>query len=327
MIKIGAGRLAALSVAAAAYDVDDYEEAVKNPRLVKIKENKELIGSILENALLDSEVQATWITIGREMAMLYERGEMYDPDMHDALTDLVYLAMPPEVKKAYRGKKQAPTKKGQTDSPLVAKLKKARRDARNRVSNTVNKIINAAYPKRTAKESPSEKKDKEADAEKELAKIKKAAKRGSPYVEEAKEGKAGKDDEDDEDGEDDEEDDGRSNVSGSSKMGVDETLAQTLGLGVAAGAGSAKPVVFTVNEVYAEKVSLIRAEAEEGAKVFVAHAELPASWNAERTLIVLPKEMAAKTHALFTTITATFNPDGSLTEAAKTAKQGSLTRI
>ena len=310
MIKIGAGRLAALSVAAAAHDVDDYEEAVKNPRLVKIKENKALIGSILENALLDSEVQATWITIGREMAMLYERGEMYDPDMHDALTDLVYLAMPPEVKKAYRGKKQAPTKKGQTDTPLVAKLKKARRDARNRVSNTVNKIINAAYPKRTAKESPSEKKDKEADAEKELAKIKKAAKRGSPYVEEAKEVKAGKDDEDDED---DEDDDGRSDVTGSSKMGVDETLAQTLGLGVAAGAGSAKPVVFTVNEVYAEKVSLIRASAETGAKVFDAHYKLPTSWNAEGTLIALPKEMADATYTLFTTITATFNPDGSLT--------------
>ena len=109
-----------------------------------------------------------------------------------------------------------------------------------------------------------------------------------------------------------------------------------------AGAGSTKPVkdaqgkkdaadferdrqpVFAINQVYAEKASLIRTFADNAAKIFVGVSNDAASWNAERTHLALPVPSVKETHALFTTITATFNPDGSLTEAAKTAKQGTL---
>ena len=332
MIKIGAARLAALSGAAAAYSEADYEQAIAHPRLVKIKDNKELITGILETALLESETNKSWADIGRELAALYTRGEMYDPDFTNALTDLVYLAMPAEVQIAYR-KKLPATKKGEKDSPAMAKLKKARHAARKRVSNTVKKIIHAAYPTLAAKETPSEKADKEADAEKELEELESAGGGegdGSSFVEEARE-------------------DGRSRVSSgaSSRMddGEDEDDDDPTG-GIApkagAGAGSTKPVkgaqgkkdaadferdrqpIFAINMVYAEKASIIRARAEVASTILTSHANIAASWNAERTHLALPEPMAASTHTLFATIMATFNPDGSLTEAAKSAKQGTL---
>ena len=337
MIKIRSERLAALSSAAATFSEADYEQAVAHPRLVKIKENKELIGSILENTLLESETHKGWTAIGQELATLYARGEMYDPDMQNALTDLVYLAMPADVKIAYR-KKLPATKKGETDSSAMAKLKKARRDARKRVSNTVNKIIHAAYPTLAAKETPSEKADKEADAEKELEELESAGGGeggGSRYVEEARE-------------------DGRSRVSSgaSSRMDGEEDdedeeddggvafLAKAAAGGAGSVASSAKldkqgkkdaadferdrQPVFAINQVYAEKASLIRTFADNAAKIFVGVSNDAASWNAERTHLALPVPIVKETHALFTTITATFHSDGSLTEAAKTAKQGTL---
>jgi propanediol dehydratase small subunit len=57
MFKIGAERLAALSEAAASFSDADYLQAIAHPRLVKIKDNKELLTGILETTLLESEVK------------------------------------------------------------------------------------------------------------------------------------------------------------------------------------------------------------------------------------------------------------------------------
>ena len=334
MFKIGAERLAALSGAAATFSEADYEQAVAHPRLVKIKENKALISGILENTLQESEAHKGRVAIGHELATLYTRGEMYDPDMQNALTDLVYLAMPADVKIAYR-KKLPATKKGEKDSPAMAKLKKARHAARKRVSNTVKKIIHAAYPTLAAKETPSEKADKEADAEKELEELESAGGGeggGSRYVEEARE-------------------DGRSRVSSgaSSRMDGEEDdedeeddggvafLAKAAAGGAGSVASSAKKQgkkdaadferdrqpVFAINQVYAEKASLIHAQATE---LGFQHclAVLRETKPDGITYVNVPEGTHNKTTDFLSVITATFHPDGSLTEAAQTAKQGTL---
>ena len=110
---------------------------------------------ILENALVEENVRKRWKAIGEQIAALYTRGEVYDPNFQDALAELVYLAMPADVKLAYRTK--APPKKAHVvDSPANAAKRKLRRDARQRVSNTVKYITKAAYPVLAARKLPTE---------------------------------------------------------------------------------------------------------------------------------------------------------------------------
>ena len=187
-ITISADRLTALKGEVATFSKADYDSALANKHLAKISGDGELVRRILENALVEESVRKSWKAVGEQIASLYARGEVYDPNFQDALTDLVYLAMPADVKLAYRLVLGGPKKAHVVDSPADAAKRKLRRAARQRVSNTVKTIINAAYPKLTAKKSPSEEADEEKDAEAELAAIQAAAEKGgSPYVEEARE--------------------------------------------------------------------------------------------------------------------------------------------
>ena len=320
------------------YTDSDYESRIKN--LPALASEPALAQEMLVLTRVVFFSASKWKAVGERLRALYTEGELNSVATKTALRSFLFLALSQRDKDDYYY--NPPRKvKGEEESSDVKEMKKRKIKVQNRLSRIVGTVLEAAYPpQRVPKPDAVKQKEQEA-ARKALA--------GERFLAANKEA--------DDDGDDKEEDsrpESRPESRYSDASAMDDGEAEekkeedsdaddARGLGkAAAGAGSVasgakkqakkdaadferdRQPVFAVNEVYAEKVSLIRAGAEQGAKVFVAHSLIPTSWNAERTLIALPAAMADDTYSLFTTITATFNPDGSLTEAAKTAKQGTL---
>lgn len=338
--SVGAGRFAALSGERASCSKADFDQVMSNAQLDKMKGSPDLVQSIMETTVLDSAVRRGWKVIGEEMSKIYSRGEMYDPAFQLALKDLVYLALPDDVKKSYRAK-YAPKKKGEVESRAVVALKKLKHAAQKRVSDTVAAIVKAAYPPMAATKLPSEKADDEKDAEAELKSL--AGEAGEREEERSRSTETGcsaytDDSAMDGDGDDDEEEDG-----GNAGAGVGASEDEDDATGGLAKLNLSKPPRSTASEARAkkaaikrvapaaattelihEKTAIVRAAAEKITEAHLLISTPPARDAAGTLLYAVPEPIYIATGQLMTQLAATFKPDGTLTAAAAAAPQSTL---
>lgn len=334
---MGAGRLAALSGERVTCLKEDFELVMAHKQLDKMKGMPDLVQAIMETTVLDNAVRRGWKDIGEELCKIYSRGEMYDPDFQLALKNLVYLAMPDDVKKSYRAK-YAPKKKGEVESRAVVALKKLKHAAQKRVSDTVAAIVKAAYPPMSVPKLPSEKEDEEKEAE---AELKSLASGGGEREEErsrsTETGCSAYTDDSAMDGEEDEDDDyaatggivprKAAGGAGGGKPRSDsdalEAAAESDAKRFAAEHARGKSVNFwTVNAVF-EKTSLLRKAAS----------DLYGHLHSSSTMITLADGITAMalplpsfegTGKFLLTIGATFNEDGTLSKATDESVKGTL---
>jgi hypothetical protein len=323
---VGFGSLAtALGGEKLVIDDADYDARIKN--LPELAAEPELAHDMLSLTHAEFFVAHKWKNLGERLRKIYDEAKLNLPSTKDALRSFLFLALPSEQQISMQF--EAPRKKkGVEDSAATKEAKKRKMKAQTKLSQILAAVLEAAYPPhKVAPLVAQAKAAKEAKDEDDAASV---HSRQSAYSDDtamdgggnAGAGAGAGDDDDDDDA-----------TGGLAKLNLskprsasdarDEVEASEAKYDERAFKQGKQFDAFTAELVY-EKTALVRAAAEKITEAHLLITTPPAHDAAGTFLYAVPEPIYMATGQLMTQLAATFKPDGTLTDAAAAAPQGTL---